>query len=86
MNNESGEIIRFFNTAFKELVPSKEGEEVDLYPEGLREEIDEINGWVYETVNSALLLLFKRDSSQAHALLRRRCIQVWIRNNPRSLR
>lgn len=52
VNNESSEIIRMFNTAFNHLLP-KEKAELDLYPEAHRAEIDEINDWVYDTVNSA---------------------------------
>lgn len=51
MNNESSDIIRMFNSAFNHLLP-KEKAELDLYPESLRPEIDEINKWVYDTVNS----------------------------------
>ena len=51
VNNESSEIIRMFNTEFNHLIP-KEKAELDLYPEAHRAEIDEINTWVYDTVNS----------------------------------
>ena len=54
VNNESSEIIRMFNTAFNDLLP-KEKAALDLYPEHLRKEIDEVNDWVYNTVNSGLL-------------------------------
>lgn len=51
MNNESSEIIRMFNTAFNDQLPAEEAA-IDLYPEALRSEIDGINEWVYDTVNS----------------------------------
>ena len=51
VSNESSEIIRMFNSAFNEFLP-KEKAELDLYPEPLRSEIDEMNTWVYDTVNS----------------------------------
>lgn len=51
VNNESSEIIRMFNTAFNHLLP-KDKAELDFYPKLLQAEIDEINEWVYETVNS----------------------------------
>lgn len=54
VNNESSEIIRMFNTEFNHLIP-KEKAELDLYPESLRKEIDEVNAWVYDTVNSECL-------------------------------
>lgn len=53
VNNESSEIIRIFNTAFNELLPADKAA-LDLYPERLRKEIDEINGWVYDTVNNGV--------------------------------
>ena len=52
VNNESSEIIRMFNTEFNDQV-APEKAALDLYPESLRKEIDEVNEWVYNTVNSA---------------------------------
>lgn len=40
-----------FNTAFNEFIPADKAA-IDLYPTELRSEIDEINDWVYPTVNS----------------------------------
>ena len=51
VNNESSEIIRMFNTAFNDQLSSDKAA-LDLYPESLRKEIDDVNGWVYDTVNS----------------------------------
>ncbi len=50
VSNESADIIRMFNSAFDE-IGAKEG---DYYPEPLREEIDEINARVYDTVNNGV--------------------------------
>ena len=50
VNNESSEIIRMFNAAFKGIVP----ETVDYYPEPLRAEIDAINAVVYPNVNNGV--------------------------------
>ena len=50
VNNESSEIIRFFNTEFNKLTGNKE----DFYPEELRENIDEINDKVYHNVNNGV--------------------------------
>lgn len=50
VNNESSEIIRMFNTEFNVLT----GESTDYYPEGLREEIHEINDEIYENVNNGV--------------------------------
>lgn len=51
MNNESSEIIRIFNSAFNEQLPADKAK-IDIYPEHLRAQIDEVNEWVYDTVNS----------------------------------
>lgn len=50
MNNESGEIIRLFNSAFDEC-GAKEG---DYYPERQRRQIDAVNSRVYETLNNGV--------------------------------
>lgn len=51
VNNESSDIIRIFNSAFNHLLPVEKAK-LDFYPEDLRNEIDELNAWVYDTVNS----------------------------------
>lgn len=48
--NESSEIIRLFNRDFNELGDSS----VDFYPEHLRDQIDEINEFVYENINNGV--------------------------------
>ena len=50
VSNESSEIIRMFNSAFNELT----GNSCDLWPELLRDEIEEINNWIYDTVNNGV--------------------------------
>ncbi|NCP62640.1 MAG: glutathione S-transferase family protein [Alphaproteobacteria bacterium] len=50
VNNESSEIIRFFNTAFAGLVD----ETPDYYPKDLRPQIDEINEFIYQTINNGV--------------------------------
>jgi len=51
VNNESSEIIRIFNTEFNELIPAEKAK-IDIYPKNLREEIDSVNDWVYNAINS----------------------------------
>jgi putative glutathione S-transferase len=51
VNNESSEIIRIFNTAFNDLI-SPDKAKLDLYPESLRAEIDQLNEWIYPNINS----------------------------------
>jgi glutathionyl-hydroquinone reductase len=58
VNNESSEVIRMFSTEFDHLLPEKM-REVNrpgggFYPEHLRMEIDEMNQWVYHTVNNGV--------------------------------
>lgn len=55
VNNESSEIIRMLNHCFDEFVP-EEFRAVDLYPAepAVRKEIDELNEWVYDTVNNGV--------------------------------
>jgi putative glutathione S-transferase len=50
VNNESAELIRIFNSAFNDLT----GNTQDYYPKHLREEIDEINEYVYHNVNNGV--------------------------------
>ncbi len=49
VNNESAEIIEILNSGFADYANQR-----DLYPERLREEIDEVNGWVYERINNGV--------------------------------
>ncbi|KAI8972888.1 glutathione S-transferase [Trametes punicea] len=53
VNNESAEIVRILNSAFNHLLPADKAA-IDLYPAHLRKEIDELNEWVYETVNNGV--------------------------------
>jgi len=50
VSNESSEIIRMFNSAF-DGVGAKAG---DYYPETLRDEIDQVNDRIYNTVNNGV--------------------------------
>lgn len=50
VNNESSQIIRFFNTAFNHLT----GNNDDYYPENLRAEIDQWNDLIYDNVNNGV--------------------------------
>jgi putative glutathione S-transferase len=50
VNNESSEIIRMFNSAF-DGIGARAG---DYYPKELRDEIDELNARIYDTVNNGV--------------------------------
>jgi len=53
VNNESSEIIRMFYHVFDDLLDEKY-KKVDLLPENLKEQIDELNEWVYNDVNNGV--------------------------------
>jgi len=50
VSNESADIMRMFNSAF-DGVGARAG---DYYPVELREKIDELNSWIYDTVNNGV--------------------------------
>ncbi|HGM5490842.1 TPA: glutathione S-transferase family protein [Serratia fonticola] len=50
VSNESADIIRMFNSAFN-AVGARAG---DYYPPELREKIDSLNGWIYDSVNNGV--------------------------------
>ncbi|GLW36181.1 glutathione-dependent reductase [Pectobacterium carotovorum subsp. carotovorum] len=50
VSNESADIIRMLNSAF-DGVGATVG---DYYPEALRAQIDELNGWIYDKVNNGV--------------------------------
>ncbi|TID19666.1 hypothetical protein E6O75_ATG07004 [Venturia nashicola] len=58
VNNESSEIIRMFYTAFDDLLPEENREitkgKAGLLPSHLRDEIEAMNEWVYNTVNNGV--------------------------------
>ena len=62
VNNESGEIIRIFNSAFDHL-GAREG---DYYPEPLRGEIDAMNAQIYDKVNNGVYKAGFATTQQAH--------------------
>ena len=47
VNNESAEILRMLNSEFNAFCSSDEQRSIDLYPENLRKQIDELNEWIY---------------------------------------
>src|SRR5204863_517154 len=50
VNNESPEIIRMLNSEFDEFGDAS----LDLYPEPLRRDIDEVNAFVYDNINNGV--------------------------------
>ncbi|KAI0425555.1 glutathione S-transferase [Xylaria sp. FL1042] len=55
VNNESSEILRMFGSVFNAALPvGSEFAALDLYPESLRTEIDEVGAWTYDGVNNGV--------------------------------
>ncbi|AOR63789.1 glutathione S-transferase family protein [Pectobacterium wasabiae] len=50
VSNESADIIRMLNSAFDGMGAAAG----DYYPEALRTQIDELNGWIYDKVNNGV--------------------------------
>lgn len=50
VSNESSEIIRMFNSAFNELTGNKE----DFWPTEMRDDIEEVNQRIYDTLNNGV--------------------------------
>ncbi|OAG42463.1 hypothetical protein AYO21_03339 [Fonsecaea monophora] len=53
VNNESSEIIRMFYTAFDDILPD-EYKNVVLYPDNLKDKIEEVNKWTYDDINNGV--------------------------------
>jgi len=51
VNNESSEIIRMLNSEFNDF---SKFPDLDLYPQEKRAQIDEVNEWVYPTINNGV--------------------------------
>jgi putative glutathione S-transferase len=55
VNNESSEILRMLSTEFDAFVPEDRKESArPLFPKPLQKEIEDMNEWVYNTVNSGV--------------------------------
>lgn len=50
VSNSDDDLMRMFNSAFDRFTESQ----IDLYPERLRVEIDELNGFIYKNVNDGV--------------------------------
>ena len=51
VNNESADIIEMLNSEF-DAVANRPA--LDLYPEDLRDEVDELNAWIYDRINDGV--------------------------------
>jgi glutathionyl-hydroquinone reductase len=50
VNNESADVVRMLDTVFAPLAEHP----IDLYPEALRDDIDELSAFIYDNVNDAV--------------------------------
>lgn len=72
VNNESADILRMLSTGFGELA----SDEVDLYPEPLREEIDALNKLTYDNVNNAVYMAGFTTHQEVHERQVRRVFET----------
>ncbi|MFB6081101.1 MAG: glutathione S-transferase family protein [Haloferacaceae archaeon] len=62
VNNESGEIMRTLDVAFDDLA----GRDVDLYPQGHRDEVDRIIDEIYDPINNGVYRAGFADTQDAY--------------------
>jgi glutathionyl-hydroquinone reductase len=77
VNNESSEIIRILNTEFNGVIPEDKAK-LDFYPAEHRKEIDEVNAWVYDGINSAWVCPVSAVAELIFVCSCRWRIQVWF--------
>lgn len=65
VNNESAELLRDLQTAFNPLLP-EEYAQVTLYPEHLRQKIDEVSEWLQSDLNTGVYKAGFADSQDAY--------------------
>jgi glutathionyl-hydroquinone reductase len=70
VNNESSEVLRILNSGFGNLA----SDAVDLYPEALRDGIDEVNARVYDTLNNGV---YKSGFTTSQAIYEREVTTVF---------
>lgn len=70
VSNESADIIRMFNSAFNAFTPV----EYDFYPAALKDNIDQVNEWVYHKINNGV---YKTGFSTTQAVYESECEQLF---------
>ncbi|ELU13992.1 hypothetical protein CAPTEDRAFT_177545 [Capitella teleta] len=54
VSNESSEILRMLNSEFNEYCDTSEHAQINLYPDDLQKDIDELNVWIYRDINNGV--------------------------------
>ena len=73
VSNSDDDIMRMFNSEFHSLQESP----VDLYPEELRDEIDHLNEFIYETINDGVYRAGFATSQEVYEKAVRRLFQAF---------
>ena len=76
MNNRESEIIRDLNERFQ---PLAKNDKLDLYPEKLRKEIDEMNEWTYHAINNGVYKCGFARTQEAYDAAMEELYEVWRR-------
>ena len=71
VNNESSDIIRFFNSAFNALT----GNDIDLYPVELASSIDDWNAYIYESINNGV---YKVGFARTQEVYEKEVLQLFV--------
>jgi glutathionyl-hydroquinone reductase len=79
VSNESADIIRMLNSEFDEWGNAA----VDLYPADLRDEIDELDAWIYENLNNGVYSAGFAESQEAYEAAYRRVAEALPRLDAR---
>ncbi|SCV04201.1 LAME_0H16556g1_1 [Lachancea meyersii CBS 8951] len=66
VNNESSEIIRIFNSGVFDEFADQQVRRIDLLPKDLEPKIDEINSWVYNSINNGVYKTGFAESQQVY--------------------
>jgi glutathionyl-hydroquinone reductase len=72
VTNSDDDLMRIFNGAFNQFTDST----LDLYPAALREEIDVLNAFIYETINDGVYRAGFATSQRAHERAARRLFEA----------
>ena len=83
VNNESGEIIRIFNSAFNEFLDEKHAKR-DFYLEALRDKIDGINEWVYDNFNNGVYKVPPFQNAPLHYRLDSQVFKLFVQDSSRN--